>query len=787
MKNIHVYLFALLMMFASASFADEATLTGTDCNRPATTTELNRCMEKAIENTPYVGSLVGMLKTPISVLMVNFFGNHLAFWGDSSSFHLTYDEGEKDFITIKKDTMMWGIKFLFLFIYVGWTCLHIFKSQAKGFLGSSKKDVVYYTLTSLGVLILLGFGTIFDFYAGSILTAIAVGLSFIVTFVANFFVATQADIGHVTTEANAYSRQESTLLISNMIKQQAKNILYGSQIYNRFNFNKTNETGMRIFEENDFSTCMAKSVDSSRFLSTLLLDGETQKTEKCLRTIGYKTFNMGNVSYSGKEDSTRQALLQMNDMAQMIALDSIKLMCGNALNVENRRVDWETSHDVYNQCIERISTGEVGKGANGEIKFFDQNDGITEASIQAQIEQMRQIYIAASTQFVANHAKDAVTAGKSPLVDIASFALYFATAQNSSAKLEQMYEDEFGKFVTSIYDPTVLGTADMAGLTENTNIDNDKAISQSLKLTRVFDINQTIDNMVIGSLKSQVNTGFKNSVEYTANLLFGDLYKIAGMTFEDCTKEINTCIAPVLNQSAAEFSNGIKIVKFYWSTYIISKVSALGLAETSSQATKSIGRSLDFLAYILAIAIAFLTSALVISGLVTPIIFIGRYAQSLFMLPANFVKMCVRLFSLIIPHDDSEDQEKSFHVFMDLVLSLLWIMLEPLVILFLMVVTFSIEGIISVFIGWLVYFACMPLIDTSGMIGMAVSLVFMMLVYASLTCYVKVKLASTFVQTVDSIQGLFKAEVVSDATGSAIGKYHEISQKLEKISRDVIR
>ena len=79
------------------------------------------------------------------------------------------------------------------------------------------------------------------------------------------------------------------------------------------------------------------------------------------------------------------------------------------------------------------------------------------------------------------------------------------------------------------------------------------------------------------------------------------------------------------------------------------------------------------------------------------------------------------------------------------------------------------------------------MIDTSGMIGMALSLIFMMLVYAGLTCYVKVKLASTFVRTVDSIQGLFKAEVVADATGSAIGKYQEISQKLEKISRDVIK
>ncbi|WP_190291529.1 hypothetical protein, partial [Pseudomonas savastanoi] len=103
----------------------------------------------------------------------------LAFWGDNSSFQLTYEEVEKDFITNKKDTLLWGIRFFFLFIYVGWTCLLIFKTQSKGFLGNSKKDIVYYTLTSTGVLILLGFGTIFDFYAGSILTAVAVGLSFI--------------------------------------------------------------------------------------------------------------------------------------------------------------------------------------------------------------------------------------------------------------------------------------------------------------------------------------------------------------------------------------------------------------------------------------------------------------------------------------------------------------------------------------------------------------------------------------------------------------------------------
>ncbi|RMV87580.1 hypothetical protein [Pseudomonas amygdali] len=770
-------LFIALLVSSNFAFADDFK----DCYRPDSQKTLNECMDHAVANAPYIGPLLNTLETDRSLLVVNYGGNKLANFGSDSKFTLTHDSTESDYLSQSRDKLVWVGGVAFLYFYTAFACYLIFRGQATSFIGKDRKDIVYFAIISAGIMILLGFGVLFDLYAGALLTGVVVGISFVVNMSLKIWTYTQLDVGFNTTQANALARNESTQIIMSMIQQHAANILFNSKQFNTFNY-ETNERGERVYKETAYSRCMQQSAEPSRFLSTLLIDGEAQKTQKCLKQVGYETFNLGHVSYSGSDKSTKAALLEMNDLAQMVALDSIKFMCGNALNVEDRRVHWAPHWMVYDQCLNRIASGGVENGADGQIQFFPQNDGITKASIQAQIEQMRQVYIASAGAFVQTHAQEAKDAVKRPLADIASFMLDISTVNRVAGDLESQIKKEYTENVQAVYDPVILGFKSQSALTQNTELDNRRMVSESLQTESVFDIDKTISILVLPTSAEANKARLKNSMEYTANWLFGNLYTTSGFTFEDCTKEVNTCIAPALNQSAALFSNGMTALKQYWTMYIVFKTGQLTFDEFESQRMKTMARALGFFVWMTAFTISFLTGALVLSGLLAPLFFLGRFAQGIFSLPSSLIVMYIKIGSLIFPHGKNHDQEKSFHVFLDLILSLLWRMLEPLIILFLFTVTIALQGILVVFVSNCTHFIVMPLVQTGGLIENAVAILFMLAVFAMLNVYVGFKLCVSMMRILDSVQSIFKAESVSDLAGEAQEKYQEIQNKVKEIS-----
>ncbi|RMT12413.1 putative Membrane protein [Pseudomonas amygdali pv. mori] len=776
------FLFIALLLTSNFAFADDFK----DCYRPDSHKTLNECMDHAVANAPYIGPLLNTLETDRSLLVVNYAGNKLTNFNSDSKFTLTHDSTESDYLSQSRDKLVWAGGVGFLYFYTAFACYLIFRGQATSFIGKDRKDVVYFAIISAGIMILLGFGVLFDLYAGSILTGVVVGISFVVNMSLKLWTYTQLDVRFNTTQANALARNESTPIIMAMIQQHAANILFNSKQFNTFNY-ETNEKGERVYKETAYSTCMNESAEPSRVLTNLLVDGEAQKTQKCLKQVGFDTFNLGHVSYFGADESTKSALIEMNDLAQMVALDSIKFMCGNALNVEDRRVQWAPHLMVYDQCLNRIASGGVENGADGKIQFFPQNDGITKASIQAQIEQMRQVYVASAGVFVQTHAQVAKDAVQRPLADIASFMLDISTVNRVAGDLEYQIEKEYKENVQAVYDPVILGFKSQSALTQNTDLDNRRKVSESLQTESVFDIDKTISILVLPTSSEAWKAGLKNTMEYTANGMFGNLYTTSGFTFEDCTKEVNTCIAPALNQSAALFSNGMSALKNYWTMYIVFKTGQLTLDEFESPSMKKMARVLGFFVSMTAFAISFLTGALVLSGLLAPLFFLGRFAQGIFSLPSSLIVIYIKIASLIFPHGKNHDQEKSFHVFLDLILSLLWKMLEPLIILVLFTFTIALQGILVVFVSNCTYFIVMPLVQTGGLVENAIAILFMLLVFAMLNVYVGFKLCVSMMRILDSIQRIFKAESVSDLVGEAQEKYEEIQSKVKEVTSKLAR
>lgn len=234
------FLLLALLLSSNFAFADDFK----DCYRPDSHKTLNECMDHAVANAPYIGLLLNTLETDRSLLVVNYAGNKLTNFGSDSKFTLTHDSNESDYLSQSRDKLVWGGGVGFLYFYTAFACYLILRGQATSFIGKDRKDIVYFAMISAGIMILLGFGVLFDLYAESILTGVVVGISFVVNMSLKLWTYTQLDIGFNTTQANALARNQSTPIILAMIQQHAANVLFNSKQFNTFNY-ETNERGER--------------------------------------------------------------------------------------------------------------------------------------------------------------------------------------------------------------------------------------------------------------------------------------------------------------------------------------------------------------------------------------------------------------------------------------------------------------------------------------------------------------------------------------------------------------
>ena len=787
MKLIQPLILALLLsLCANTAFAvDKA-----DCYRIDSQEKVSVCANEVLQDAPFIGPMLDALKTKYSTYFGSAIANTLLSNEGKDVINLTYDVGKENTLTKYRDVFGKALQFFFLFVGTAYCSMAIYKTQFTGeFLGTKQHDFVYLTFKFVVVYYLLGLGGLFDLVAGAVLASVLLATSFIVWATINIFPYLEVDKGSDTTRAEALARDNVDSIIQVMIQNEAANILFQSKMLNQNNFSSV-VNGKRIYTESVYSKCMEQDAEPNRFLATLLLSGETRKSQKCLKEgLGFKEFSLGSVSYSGQDESTRQALIQMSDMAHFVAYDTIKYMCDTALNVDDRRAKWSENATgnprAYNECLNRSVSGGVAVGEGGAIEFYPANSGISKASIQAQIEEMRKIFIGAATSYVDNHSKEAINLAQKPLTNATSFIMDVATVSKVAGSLENGYSKEFTTSISVESSPLMNASGSMAGLTQELDKTGINKAWDETKVIRIFDIDKTI-RVLTGQTKSLLSEKkLQDGVEYVANKVMGNLYSTSGYTFEDCTKAVNTCVAPVLNQSAALFQNGMKALKFYWGTFFLAKIGQNSFERQDSAKSKAIARVLGGFSFITGLAIAACAALLVLGGVVTPMVFLMRYASIISSVTATLLIFTHKLLALLSPFPSNLDHEKSHVTLLDLILVVVWKVLEQSVILILFVISIGIHSIVLVIVGFCVHAILLPMFSNNSPLETLIALILSALVFQSVCVYVQIKIATTLMGLMDSLEKMFKVQTFINAAQEAAAGYEKVAGKFRDMNRKV--
>ncbi len=782
-----IILFFILAMSANSAFA----VNKEDCYRIDSQTGVNQCANEIIQHSPFIGPMLNALLTKYSAPIGSWIANTTVRNSEDDQITLDYDESQTNLLTKGRDTFGDLIQAIFIFMGSGFALMVVYVTQFTGeFLGKKKHDFVYLAINYTAVFYLLGLGGLFHLLAGAVLGGTLILISFLVWFSNTFLYASEVDAGYQTTQAEAAARDNFDTFFEVAVRNDATALLLESKKAAIFDFGKV-VNDKRYFVESAFTKCLAEPAEPSKFLATLIINGYQSKTQRCFsHTLGYKVLDFGSISYYGKEESTKAKLLEIMDIAHAVAYDSIRLMCGNALNVDDRRAKWALTDNAnpmaFEQCLSRLADGSVNPADDGRIQFYPANNGVTQASIKAQIEQARKVWVQAATQFVANHAKDANAAKQKPLTTVESFIMGMSTINHTASDLNSLVNTEFTKNVKAVSSFEINGFGNMVGL----SMDGDESQSgkewESTKLEQVFNINATITALIRGTAKEESEKIMKNSVEYLSNMLLGDVFKTSGFSFQDCTQQINTCTAPVLNQSAALFENGLIMLEKYWGTYLITAIGQQGFKQSETQKNQAISRGFGLLRFVSGSAIAVCGVLLILGGLIVPMIFISRYGGVITGLAAELIKFAVRLFRLITLRPSNVHHERSNHTLLDLFLMVIWKVFEQSAILGTYIFSIAIHSIMSTIMGLTVWAICMPLMQNTNAIATFVSIIFMVLIFQYVNVHVQIKLAKAMLGILDSLEKQFKVKTIVDNTNNAINSYQEAASKFQEIARKIM-
>ena len=121
-------------------------------------------------------------------------------------------------------------------------------------------------------------------------------------------------------------------------------------------------------------------------------------------------------------------------------------------------------------------------------------------------------------------------------------------------------------------------------------------------------------------------------------------------------------------------------------------------------------RTIGALNFATGLAISACALLLVLGGVVTPLVFLMRYAAVITSLTATLLIFTYKLLGLLSPFPSNMDHEKAHVTLLDLVLVIVWKVLEQVVIIILFVIAIGIHSIVLVIVGMSVYAIVLPML-----------------------------------------------------------------------------
>lgn len=533
------------------------------------------------------------------------------------------------------------------------------------------------------------------------------------------------------------------------------------------------------FKDNTFSTCLKNSKPDNDiiFLQTLA-DGEIKRTQKCLTSVGYASFDAGSVSYSGTETLISNALIELNKQARIYQYEYKKALCTSSLKVENKRDALKASFDPYADCMNVDSSGVPIIADNEIVSFLPESDSSTEnlksikeKAIKAFSEQFSKYGIKVGSDMQA----EIITANSGFLINL----INIATQQTGYKKWRSITGDEIAKIYSSS-GSEISASMNSLGKAEEEEKQRISDLSGGLAKFKFIDRDTSL-TQALGDSSWKSSTALKSYILSAANYLGGNVFDDAGFSGLNCFATNNDCQVPYLNQLAATSASNLAYAQTVFEVIVFVKLVYIAVKEANPHSPW-----LGFLEILLMVLKAdFTFSLLRILASLTPVIILGgMMLATITAALAMYVCYMVDLIKHASPIPSNFNAVSLNGTIKSVFLGALWLLISFIVIMAMYLAVLVVYGILIVIVGYFAYTLGTGFIGENGeILNSLVNFSLVLFVFQLLDLVFILKLSSMAGRAVSVLQSYMCANLQNKGLGEKIQA--QISNHVNKLAHTI--
>ncbi|MQT50877.1 hypothetical protein [Pseudomonas sp. FSL R10-2398] len=530
------------------------------------------------------------------------------------------------------------------------------------------------------------------------------------------------------------------------------------------------------FKDNAFSTCLKDSKpESDVIFIQSLKDGEITRSQKCLVTAGYASFDAGSVSYSGVQPVISNALIDLNKQARIYQYEYKKSLCTNALKVENKRDALKASFDPYADCLNVNSLGVPVLGENGIASFLPESDSSADS--------LKDIKKKALEAFSNEFAKYGVQVGTdmqnekiSGSSDFIKIFYSISTQQTGYKKWRSTMGDELAKIYSSS-GSAISASMNSLGKSEEEEKARVSGLSGGLAKFKFIDRDTSL-SQVLGD-NSWINSqAIKSYILSAANYLGGNVFDDAGFTGLNCFATNNACQVPYLNQLAATSASNLAFAQSLFEAIVFVKLMYIGLEQSDPQSPW-----LGYLEILLMVLKAdFTFSLLRILASLTPVIVLGGMMLATVSAALGmYICYMIDLIKYASPLPKNFKSVSLNGTIKSVFYGALWLLISFIVIMSLYLAVLVVYGILIVVVGYFAYTLGTGFIGESGeIINSVVNFCLVLFVFQLLDVTFILKLSSMAGRAVSLLQSYMCVNLNNHGLGEKMQA--QISSQVQKLA-----
>lgn len=538
-----------------------------------------------------------------------------------------------------------------------------------------------------------------------------------------------------------------------------------------------NQYSQLYMADSSFEKCLnAENKTSDSFFHGVLKDSRTIKTQGCLLLNGYKTYEPGQLAYSGSDTAMQQGLIELNKAARKYAYEFRKMACDEALSGEDSRVNGLSGVKPYTVCLNRSDDGKVIKlDETGLVDFLPKSDLDLAALSKIKTDAIGEFATVFAEWSISQRAMAEVDTDLTSETDLIIF-MYRITQQDIGyPKWQAVIQDEFHRIAANA-DSLFSASDNGLGNIENKQEKQAAAVSGNIaNESKFMDIQQSLAVALRDTMRPD-NGQVLNWLLAAANLVGGNAFDNAGFTGQNCFAMDNTCIAPFSNQIASSAASNLTYAEnmFYG---VITTKSVSSLLNTFAS-DSSWGRLIGGMSFILGMLLAF-SVLRAVASLIPFFVFVGMISTYAIRSLTMILLALTDLLKLLVPNNENRQHTGLNSAIWRVFMTIVWLFIAPSICIGMFFVSIAFYGSCVIALGYIVYEIATHFIGTDGsIIVMFIQFGVMMFIFQLIDLLLMVKITMYCANIITVVDKLISDNTNINNTADAIT--HKVNSGVAK-------